>query len=63
MMHYRDELPALVMVPAVLARQWKAELLRHASEVFNASDICLITKSSDVGMCAYCKSVIIIHSH
>jgi SNF2 family DNA or RNA helicase len=47
-LHYREELPALVMLPAALARQWKAELLQHASEVFSPDDICLITKSSDV---------------
>jgi hypothetical protein len=47
-MHYRDELPALVMLPSSLARQWKAELLKHASEVFSSEDICLISKATDV---------------
>lgn len=52
-MHYRDELPALVMLPSSLARQWKAELLLHASELVGSQDICLISKATDVGR-IYC---------
>jgi aldehyde:ferredoxin oxidoreductase len=47
--HYRREMPALILVPANLSKQWRAELLNYASDMLTESDICLVTKSSDTG--------------
>jgi hypothetical protein len=47
--HYRRELPALILVPANLGKQWRAELLNYASDMLTETDICLVAKSSDTG--------------
>lgn len=47
--HYRREMPALILVPANLSKQWRAELLNYASDMLTEADVCLVTKSSDTG--------------
>ena len=48
--HYRSHFPALIMVMASLARQWKSEILKFSPELFTEKDICIISKATDKGL-------------
>lgn len=45
--HYRDHLPALIIVPVPLIHQWKSEILKYCADIFKPSQICIIRKPSD----------------
>ena len=45
--HYRDHLPALILVPVALIHQWKCEILKYCADLFKPTEICTLRKPTD----------------